>query len=154
MQNPKVILKEIEKNNKGLFAGEDITKDEILFEFEGPVLHWGDSQQFDGWTDDIHNHAVQIGPTTWISNINNGRYINHSCNPNCGIKNLIQVVAMTNIKVGEELTYDYEMTESNDWRMKCLCGNKNCRGVIGAYKNMPQNVKDRYKGYISEWLLK
>jgi hypothetical protein len=83
------------------------------------------------------------------------RYINHSCEPNCGIKGLFKIVAMRDIDVGEEVTWDYEMTEDSDvWRMQCHCGSENCRGEIGAYRNMPQETREKYRGYISEWLLK
>jgi len=66
---------------------------------------------------------------------------------------MFKIVAMRDIQRGEEITWDYEMTENHPWwRMKCECGNKNCRKVIGSYDNMPQVVRDTYKGYISEWL--
>ncbi|MGD0577135.1 MAG: SET domain-containing protein-lysine N-methyltransferase, partial [Candidatus Staskawiczbacteria bacterium] len=81
-----------------------------------------------------------------------GRFLNHSCDPNCGVKGKFQIVAMRDIENGEELTFDYEMTEDSDWQMQCKCGSKLCRKVIGAYKNMPEFVKEKYKGYISEWL--
>ncbi|OGI26100.1 MAG: hypothetical protein A3E38_00850 [Candidatus Moranbacteria bacterium RIFCSPHIGHO2_12_FULL_54_9] len=41
---------------------------------------------------------------------NTARYINHSCRPNCEAINRrgrVFIVARKNIKVGEELTYDY-----------------------------------------------
>ena len=62
---------------------------------------------------------------------------------------------MRDIKSGEELMWDYEMTENNQfgWQMECKCGTPSCRKFIGRYDNMPQAVRERYKGYISEWLL-
>ncbi|MEK6889245.1 MAG: hypothetical protein AABW80_04025 [Nanoarchaeota archaeon] len=61
---------------------------------------------------------------------------------------------MKDIKRGEEILWDYEMTENSNWRMNCMCGNKNCRRVIGAYDNLPEEVRKKYKGYISTWLIK
>jgi len=61
---------------------------------------------------------------------------------------------MRDIKKGAEITWDYEMTEDNDyWKMECRCNTKSCRKVIGAYRNMPLNIREKYKGYISDWLL-
>src|SRR5215467_13545021 len=42
---------------------------------------------------------------------NTARYINHSCDPNCHTEqfgNTIWIVAIRDIRAGEELTYNYE----------------------------------------------
>jgi len=80
--------------------------------------------------------------------------MNHSCEPNCGIKNLFSIVAMQDIQKGEELTLDYDMVEDSDWRMECLCGSPICRKIIGSFGLVPKNIREKYKGYISEWLVK
>ena len=59
---------------------------------------------------------------------------------------------MRDIKKGEELTFDYEMCEDSDWTLHCKCGNKNCRKIIGAFRNMPEETRKKYNGYISDWL--
>jgi hypothetical protein len=58
-------------------------------------------------------------------------YMNHSCNGNVGFNDHGNFVARRPIRVGEELTYDYGLVESNpNFKMTCKCGAKNCRGVI------------------------
>jgi SET domain-containing protein len=79
--------------------------------------------------------------------------VNHSCDPNCGIHDRFKIVAMRDIAPGEEVTWDYGMTENYIWRMKCTCGSPLCRKTIGSYKTMPRAIRKKYKGYISEWLL-
>jgi hypothetical protein len=62
---------------------------------------------------------------------NSSRYINHSCEPNCRISRedgRPVVVSLRNIQPGEELTYDYD--HAPEFRMKCMCGSKLCRGQI------------------------
>jgi hypothetical protein len=149
----KITLKETQEFGKGIFASQNIKKDEHIFNFEGPKYHYGDELHYEHWTQDLHDHAVQIAEHIWVSNTGIGQYINHSCEPNCGIKNLTQVVAMRDIKIGEQLTYDYEMTENSVWKMQCKCGTPRCRGTIGAFNNMPSEIRQKYRGYISEWLL-
>jgi hypothetical protein len=83
-----------------------------------------------------------------------GRYFNHSCEPNCGFKGKFQIVAMRDIKKGEWCTWDYEMSEDSDWKMECKCGTKKCRKIIGAFKNMPPEIRKKYGCYISDWLVK
>jgi len=77
-------------------------------------------------------------------------HLNHSCNPNAGFLENYNLVAVRDIKKGEELTWDYSTYESNpNFKMKCLCGSKNCRTTITGndWKLLMQN-KDRKK-YIS-----
>lgn len=143
----------IVKNNRfgrAVYARKSFKKGELVTVFDGPIY----DDIFDGWTTDILNHTIQIGPALWRDSCGPARYINHSCDPNCGIKNHIQVVAMRPIAAGEEITWDYEMTEKNPWwKMRCKCGSPLCRKVIGNYKNMPKHIRKKYTGFISEWLL-
>ena len=57
------------------------------------------------------------------------RYVNHSCNANTKILNSCDV-AIRDIKNGEEITSDYSEDLPPDFKMKCNCGSKNCRGII------------------------
>jgi hypothetical protein len=61
---------------------------------------------------------------------------------------------MRDIKKGEWCTWDYEMSEDSDWKMECKCGTKKCRKIIGAFKNMPPEIRKKYGCYISDWLVK
>ena len=148
--NNKVILKETKEIGKGLFAKENIEKGEIVAEFDGQIYEKGKTD----WTDELRDHVIQFAINKWRDSNSIARYINHSCDPNCGVKDLFKIVAMRNIDSGEELTWDYEMTEDNDtWRMKCRCNSEICRKEIGAYRNMPEKIRIKYKGYISDWLI-
>ncbi len=114
MDNPKVIIKETGKYGKGLFAAEKIFKDEIIAEFNGKIY---DSNT--KWTKELENHVIQFAKDKWKDSNGTARLINHSCEPNCGIKDLFKLVVMRDILPGEELTFDYEMTENHTWRMEC-----------------------------------
>ena len=66
---------------------------------------------------------------------NKARYINHSCVPNCEVEivnNQIWITAIKNIKIGEELSYDYGYEfDKEDYKDHiCKCGNDNCIGYI------------------------
>ena len=149
MDNPKARVRRTRNRGRGVFAIADIRAGEVIAEFDGPVY----DDSFDAWTDDLLHHAVQFDTTKWRDSLGFARLINHSCTPNCGIKRRFRVVAMRPIAKGEEITWDYEMTERSWWwRMKCRCGSPECRGVIGSYSRMPARVRRRYKGFISSWL--
>lgn len=63
---------------------------------------------------------------------NGTHYINHSCQPNAYMRTLyghVLFFALRDIKPGEEITIDYEMTLHPDSK-RCVCGAANCRGKI------------------------
>jgi len=67
-------------------------------------------------------------------------FINHSCDPNCEtdeIKGEIWIIAIRDIRPGEELTYDYNLFdgEENDPAL-CFCGAKNCRGSMYSEREL------------------
>jgi hypothetical protein len=75
-------------------------------------------------------------------------FTNHSCDPNTGIKLLPSgtiIIALRNIAVHEELTYDYSTYLNNPYEiMNCRCGSNKCRGVIGNFASLPNCLKRRY----------
>ncbi|EEF42093.1 huntingtin interacting protein, putative [Ricinus communis] len=71
---------------------------------------------------------------------NLGRFINHSCDPNCRTEKwvvngeiCIGLFALRDIKKGEELTFDYNYVRVCGAAAKrCYCGSPQCRGYIGG----------------------
>ena len=149
MDNPKVSISH-NRFGRCLIANEDIAEGEVVAEFDGPEYV---AEKATDLEKDIADHAIQFEEHKWRDS-KFARYINHSCEPNVGIKGLFALVAMRDLKEGEELLWDYDMTEDSDWRLGCLCGTSSCRGVIGAFGLLPQETRDKYKGYISDWLVK
>ncbi|MDO8443609.1 MAG: SET domain-containing protein-lysine N-methyltransferase, partial [Candidatus Azambacteria bacterium] len=139
------------KYGLGVFAIENIKKGEIVADSsDGTIYEAGKCSKL---SKEVEDHAMQFEEGKWIDAKENGRYINHSCEPNCGIKDKFKIVAMRDINKGEEINIDYEMTEDSDWKMECNCGSSICRGIIGAHKNMPKSVRQKYGKYISDWLI-
>jgi SET domain-containing protein len=150
MESKKVVVRKTAAHGEGVFARTKIKKGTIVAVFDGTIY----GRDHKDWSDDLYNHAMQFGKWQWRDSKGIARLINHSCDPNCGIHDLFDIVAMRDIAAGEEITWDYEMAENYMWRMKCTCGSPICRKNIGAYKNMPFAIRKKYKGYISEWLTK
>ena len=64
---------------------------------------------------------------------NTARFINHSCDPNCHTEqfgNTIWLVAIKDIRAGEELTYNYGYDDEDYEDNPCNCGANNCCGYI------------------------
>ena len=63
---------------------------------------------------------------------NGTHYINHSCRPNAFMQTFgkrLLVLALRDIRPGEEITVDYVATYHSD-RKRCSCGVPGCRGTI------------------------
>lgn len=98
---------------------------------------------------------LQIGDKKYLDLDELPRSFNHSCNPNAFIRGKNELVALKNIKAGEEIFFDYSTT-MNDyekrivetggalWTCKCHCGAKKCRGVIDQFKTLPKTRQNFY----------
>lgn len=77
-------------------------------------------------------------------------FINHSCEPNCGFTDSVTLVAMRPIAAGEVLTFDYAMSDVNDFiAFDCLCGMASCRGrLTGSDWQLP-DLQQRYDGWFA-----
>lgn len=153
--SPKVGLILTRLYGLALIASKPIKAGERLMAFDGNHYEWGSS------TLNLPNkaplflrdHCVQTGEGLSRDSTGLARYANHSCRPNCGITKGIWITAMEEIAPGTELTWDYAMTEDNDWQMNCFCGLPECRGVITGYRGLPPERREAYAGFISQWLL-
>lgn len=83
-----------------------------------------------------------------------GWYVNHSCDPNCVIRGAGRVFARRDIGKGEEITFDYSTNVGwEPFRMKCLCGARNCRKVIRSYFHLSDSLKWKYGRDVSAFLI-
>ena len=142
VKNSNTETKDTGKYGLGLFASRNIKKGEIVADWTRGKVYEAESAM-NLPSKEITDHAIQFREYKWIDTKGVARHVNHSCEPNCGIKGRFQIIAMRDIKKGEELTFDYEMTEDSDWKMKCECGSQSCRKIIGLHKNMPKLIRKK-----------
>ena len=83
------------------------------------------------------------------------RFMNHSCDPNIGWLDDNTMIARRDIAEGEEITYDYAMTEiSVPLDMICGCGSPLCRGRVTALDYLNLDWQVRYSDYLPPHTLK
>ncbi len=153
-------VRESEKHGKGLYAVKLIPKDERLIIFGGDIMHLDEMYDM---PEELQEYAMQIEERfvlgyRKIPSAEDTDFINHSCNPNAGIKGQIFLVAMRDIEPDEEITFDYAMNISDSkasdivFEMECGCGADNCRKIINedGWKN--PELQARYKGYFSQYI--
>ncbi len=90
-----------------------------------------------------------------------GAFANHSCNPNAGIvkrggRLLLKAIAA--IAPGDEVTHDYSTLLGADdvWKMRCNCGEPNCRRVVRNISKLPATTMRHYRrlGIVPDFILK
>ncbi|MBT4722875.1 SET domain-containing protein [Candidatus Falkowbacteria bacterium] len=143
----KHYLKDTKRYGKSIFTNQSIKKDKVIFTIQGPTVKIPSI------------YTVPIDHDLYIDPSSPGKFLNHSCEPTCGIKNKTQVVAMNNLQKDDEITIDYAMIvpQYDDKKLKqnitCHCGSKKCRGEFGSYKTLSPNLKQKYRDYISDYLI-
>ena len=152
---PKAQMRQTPGKGSGSFAIEKITKGEVITSFGGFVVGQKDLKDYS--TDRVAR-SLQLDETNYLLSgptPEAGDMINHSCEPNCGAFSTSSVIAMTDIEVGEELTFDYAMTDSSQYdEFECFCGKENCRGKITGKDWQDPILQSKYKNYFSSFISK
>jgi len=105
------------------------------------------------------SHATQVGPGRWARHGGLGPKVNHSCDPNCGVRlndeQAFDVVARQQIDAGQELTFDYAMRNFtiDHFPAVCLCGSPRCRGSVTGWKDLTAAQKAGHGDLVAPYLL-
>lgn len=148
--NDNICVKETGRTGKSLFARRRFEKGDVVLVIAGPIID-GDTIYSFPIARDLYIDLVPFDHP--------GRYLCHSCDPNLGIKQRTLVVAMRGIDDGEEVTIDYAMIVDayGDYtdpdNLVCKCGSEACRGEVGSWSKLPQPLRAKYQGFVSEFLL-
>ena len=155
-RSPKTEVCESKIHGRGLFAKTDIGKDEIVAVKGGHIVDRKTLRE--RITSRLGPVEIQIGEDLFITPVTDEErelsmlYSNHSCNPNLGVRGEITFVAMRDIRVGEELTHDWAMTDDDDYSVECKCGAPNCRKILTGKDWQRADLQTRYAGYFSAYL--
>jgi len=79
-----------------------------------------------------------------IDGFGTAMFINHSCDPNCETEDhggRVYIVAVRDIASGEELTYEYNLCDSDDAEADCYCGAATCRGTMFSEAELKRRAR-------------
>ena len=127
----------------GCYTTSRILKGTLVLEYTGPLITKAEADA-----------KYENSPTTYLFGVGDGSmvidghctamFINHSCDPNCEteeIKGRVWILAIRDIRPGEELTYDYNLYDGDEDEALCNCGSKNCRKTMYALEEMKRRVR-------------
>jgi SET domain-containing protein len=139
----------------GSFVVSKISKGEIVASFGGNVI---DQSELAKYSADRVSRSLQLNKDSYLlsgDTPEDGDMINHSCEPNCGITGTSSVLALRDIEIGEELTFDYAMSDSSEYdEFSCACGKENCRAKITGMDWQNKDLQTKYQNYFSSYIEK
>jgi len=166
-------LKPCENKAKGLglFAIDRIVKGEVVWKHcvdphgrQTARIYTKDEVE-EIWKDDLDwfwhwayrcGENSYLGPASKESPMQEATYYqNHSCDPSTWWENETTLVARRDLEPGDEITYDYGTSESNEEELGlvgCLCGSGNCRGEIRGNDHLRPELIERYGRHFQPYL--
>ncbi len=157
--HPKLTQKKSSAHGKGNFALGPIAQGELLMVFGGYVMTRAEERAL---PEAINDNGIFVTPDLVIgiknlSEIESATFVNHSCDPNAGIKGQIFLVAMRDIVAGEEITFDYAMAlhrspNNPPYTFDCECGAPVCRKKVTDEDWKSPELRKKYAGYFQYYL--
>ncbi len=152
---PKAQMRQTLGKGSGSFAISKINIGEVVSSFGGFVV---DEAELKHHSEDRVARSLQLDENTYLLSgliPEPGDMLNHSCEPNCGAYGTSSVISLSDIAIGEELTFDYAMTDSSEYdQFDCACSKSNCRGKITGKDWQKSELQEKYNKNFSAFISK
>lgn len=156
----KIIVKKSNIEGNGIFATAHIKRGELICVFSGKRLSIAQLRKKYQKGEERVSDPLQINDRQYLDLDEPYIFFNHSCQPNATVVDKQRLIAVRNIEAGEEITFDYSVTEWTDasfkewtdpeqknyqkWLMNCYCGASACRQQVGDFLSLPQKLQKDY----------
>lgn len=129
---------------KAVYAKRKFKAGQFIMLFHGDVLS---SSQINEQGISRH-YIIQVGIDKYLgpSGLADD-FVNHSCDPNAGIvisNETVYLFTIKPIEIGDEITWDYASTSTEDLNMVCNCNTASCRKIISNFDALPKLTKQLY----------
>jgi hypothetical protein len=138
-----LVIRDSRIHSSGCYTTAALKKGTWIIEYTGERLT---KQQADAMYDNArHTYLFGLDDGRVIDGDGVAAFINHSCVSNCEpdeIRGRVWIIASRNIRVGEELTYDYNLFDGDlDDKAICVCGAGECRGSMYSEEELTKRTK-------------
>lgn len=153
----KCTLRKSDCAQLGVFASDAISANELVAVWGGTIYTSNELKQLACAVPHMLQYSVQVADGFHIAGssltaLDDAERFNHSCDPNVGVKGQILILARRDIEMGEELTFDYETTDTDMTHFLCNCGSPLCRGGIDGNAWKLPEYRQRNAGWFSWYL--
>lgn len=142
------------RGGRGIFATRRLEVGELVAMWGGIVMTL---DELAALAPRERDYAVQIEEglilTTPMAEAATADFINHSCEPNLGLDGPISLRVIREILPGDELSFDYAMTDSTPLlEIDCSCGAALCRGRVTSEDWRIPRLREIYDGHFTPYL--
>ena len=138
-----LIIKSSAIHAAGCYTTRKLRKGQRICEYDGPRLSKKEADKL--YADRFVTYLFGVGERNEvIDGFGTAMFINHCCEPNCESEERdgrIFIIALRDIAAGEELTYEYNLYDSDDQSQDCFCGRPACRGTMFAPAEVERRIK-------------
>lgn len=138
-------------HGQGVFAERPYAAGEVILAFTGEDLTTAEADRRG-----VRHHCLDIGPGRQLFVDPPARFLNHSCDPNAGLRDAVTLVAVRAISEGEEIVFDYSTcVPDRSWSLDCRCASSLCRGRVVAFPRLDEKTRRRLLDLkiVPAWLL-
>jgi hypothetical protein len=135
----------------GLFAARAVPAGQWLFSINGELV--ATPSRYSVQVDSArHVDLLATHPSEDLLESCYWRFMNHSCDPNAGIRGRA-AHSLRAIAKGEEVVFDYNTTEFDlAEKFACRCGSPRCAGRIGGFRYLTRAEQERRRPLLADHL--
>jgi hypothetical protein len=141
-----------DKAGRGVFARRDVAVGTTLAVWGGTVVTAAGLRRRRA---EVRRLTLQVDEDAYLISDREGPadWVNHSCEPNAGLRGQITLVAMRPIARGAEVCFDYAMSDGSNYdNFLCRCKSPVCRGWVSGDDWMIPELQARYGNHFSPYL--
>jgi len=143
-------------HGRGVFAVDPLKPGEIVLKIDDSrVVTEADPLDPEKGEQEHHCDYLAGGKTVLMQEPE--RFINHGCDPNVFVRTVAgdrYVVALKEIRPGDEITYDYCLNGDGDTEWFCRCGSPACRKRhLSGFFHLPVDVQARNLALLDDWFV-
>ena len=132
MMFPGLIVRSSSIHAAGCYTTRPIKKGVRICEYDGPRMTKAVADA--RYENRLVTYLFACGPNSVIDGFGTAMFINHCCDPNCETEQdangRIFISTLRDVAAGEELTYEYNLYDSDEDAQDCFCLAPNCRGTM------------------------
>jgi hypothetical protein len=140
----------------GVFSSAHLSPGEIVLKIDDSRVVT-DAEPLDPAKGEFEHHCDYLAGGKVVLMQPPERFINHCCDPNTFTRTIAgdrYVVALREIRPGEEITYDYCINGDGDTAWDCSCDSPECRKHhLSGFFHLPSDVQARYLALLDDWFI-
>lgn len=126
-------------HGQGVFAERPYAAGEVVLVFAGEEMTTAEADRRG-----VRRHCLDVGPGLQLYVDPPARFLNHSCEPNAGLRDAVTLAAIRAIPAGAEIRFDYSTSVPDpSWFLDCRCGSPLCRGRVVAFPRLDAKTRRR-----------